>query len=92
MLQFCCCVLPTFADRRLLDHTRTAAGAHLLKSTLLQPPADLATIALRQQAVQKLLEDGEMAESLRAVLDKLPRDLDKYGVMQGFGLSLLGKG
>ena len=61
---------------RLLDGTRTRAGAQLLRANLLQPLRDEPTLEARYDALQELQEDEELAACLDACLAGLPRNLD----------------
>eukprot|EP01134_Creolimax_fragrantissima_P004626 CFRG4626T1 len=58
-----------------LDRTSTPGGARLLRMNILQPSTDIATIRIRQESVQELLENEEMFEMLQSVLDRF-LDLD----------------
>lgn len=60
-----------------VNHTRTSVGARLLRSTLMSPPASMATITTRLDSVDELL-DGASTTMYR-ILDLLPRfpDLDR---------------
>jgi DNA mismatch repair protein MutS len=60
----------------VLDRTRTAMGARLLRRWLLRPLLDPAGIAARQDAVGTLVEDPELRGSLRARLGRV-RDLER---------------
>eukprot|EP00955_Chlamydomonas_euryale_P056888 356594-Chlamydomonas_euryale.AAC.7 len=61
----------------LLQHTRTTAGARLLRSSLLQPITDIATLEARYDCLQELLDNEEQAMDAEQCLNALPRDLDK---------------
>ncbi|KXZ43062.1 hypothetical protein GPECTOR_105g94 [Gonium pectorale] len=56
---------------------RTRAGVRLLRSSLLQPLADEATLNMRYDTIEELLAEETMAFDLGQVLALLPRDLDK---------------
>jgi DNA mismatch repair protein MutS len=60
----------------VLDRTRTAMGARLLRRWLLHPLLDPARIVVRQDAVATLVEDPELRGSLRARLGRV-RDLER---------------
>ncbi len=64
----------------MLNRCHTKAGARLLKANLLQPPAHLNTIHLRQQALGELLagDDAAMLCDVRAALSKVPGTVDRY--------------
>lgn len=64
---------------RLLNRTKTKAGARLLRANLLQPLRDIATLNLRLDAVQELLGRDELAGNVAACLGQLPPDLDRQG-------------
>ena len=64
----------------MLDGTRTKCGARLLRASLLQPLRDVATLNERYSCVGELLEDEEMAFNVAACLQKLPKDLDRWGL------------
>jgi hypothetical protein len=65
----------------LLNQTKTAMGARLLKQRLLRPLRNGGMIAARQECVQMLLQDAGMLEGLREAPENLLRfpDLDKLG-------------
>lgn len=44
----------------VLNHTKTVQGERLLRTNILQPPADVETINLRQQVVTELLNSEKM--------------------------------
>jgi DNA mismatch repair protein MutS len=82
----------------VLDRTRTAMGARLLRRWLLRPLLDPARIAVRQDALATLVEDPELRGSLRARLGRV-RDLERSATrvsagraapreLLGFGQSL----
>ncbi len=60
----------------VLDHTVTPMGARLLRSWLDQPLTDLAMIRERHDAVQSLVDDYELAETLRERLRAI-RDMER---------------
>jgi DNA mismatch repair protein MutS len=60
----------------LLDKTRTAMGARLLKEWLLYPLVDMARISGRHEAVGSLVDDVIIRDSLREQLDGV-RDLER---------------
>ena len=55
----------------VLDHTKTRTGGRLLRSELLQPPCDVDTITVRQEAVAALIEAPETLGHLVNVLQKI---------------------
>ena len=59
-----------------LDRTVTASGARLLERRLSSPSLDLALIRSRLDAVQLMLDRGDVATKLRDALRKVP-DLDR---------------
>ena len=61
----------------MLDRTKTKCGARLLRANLLQPLRDIATLALRYDCVEELMQDDELAFNVSACLAQLPKDLDK---------------
>eukprot|EP00891_Asterochloris_glomerata_P002051 jgi/Astpho2/2051/Aster-00547 len=62
---------------RLMNRTKTKCGAKLLRANLLQPLTDLPTISLRQDAIQELCGNTELASDLKEMLGQLPPDLDR---------------
>lgn len=56
--------------------TKTRAGSRLLRRSLLEPPAELSTITLRQDSVAELSSKEEMYFNIVAVLSKFP-DLER---------------
>ncbi|XP_045212131.2 mutS protein homolog 4-like isoform X2 [Mercenaria mercenaria] len=54
----------------ILNYTKTVAGARLLRSNILQPPSDIDTITLRQDAVSELIEKPEIFYNLEAVIGR----------------------
>ena len=74
-----CCVLDMMSgvQHRFLNHTKTSGGARLLRANLLQPLTSLATIRLRQEAVQELVGNDNLAFSVTQALAVLPKDLDR---------------
>ena len=62
---------------RLLDRTRTRAGARLLRANLLQPLRDAATLNLRLDAIEELLSVPERLADIGTCLARLPKDLDR---------------
>ncbi|XP_057289940.1 mutS protein homolog 4-like isoform X2 [Hydractinia symbiolongicarpus] len=54
----------------VLNHTKTAGGARLLRSNILQPPCDLCTIESRYDCVDELIEKEELFLNLQAVLGR----------------------
>ncbi|MCC8191152.1 MAG: DNA mismatch repair protein MutS, partial [Planctomycetes bacterium] len=55
----------------ILDHTLTGPGSRLLRQWLLAPPARLAPIHRRQEAVAELLADDDKRGALRERLDRM---------------------
>jgi DNA mismatch repair protein MutS len=60
----------------VVDETRTAMGARLLRRWLLRPLSDVAAIWARQEAVAELFEDGRRRRELREALSRI-RDLER---------------
>ncbi|XP_068214215.1 mutS protein homolog 4-like [Palaemon carinicauda] len=58
-----------------LKHTRTLGGARLLRASLLQPHADVATITSRHNALQYLVENPDLFFTLQSILGRFP-DID----------------
>jgi DNA mismatch repair protein MSH4 len=54
----------------VLNHTKTALGARLLRSNLLQPPSDVETISLRLDCVAELIEKEDLYFNLQDVLSR----------------------
>ena len=54
----------------VLNHTRTAAGARMLRVNLLQPPTNLQQIQLRQNVVQSLCDNDVLLQQLTHVLQR----------------------
>ena len=52
----------------VLDHTKTAMGARLLRQTIEQPSLDVEEIICRQDAVEELFNDHILREELREYL------------------------
>ncbi|KAJ1959774.1 MutS protein msh4, partial [Dipsacomyces acuminosporus] len=63
----------TFYDA--INHTQTKMGGRLLRSSILQPSADLSTIFARQSAVTQLLDSEELFFFLSSNLSTFP-DID----------------
>lgn len=61
----------------LLNKTRTAAGARLLKTLLVQPLRCAATLDARLDALAELLSDEGLFAAAAAALARLPRALDR---------------
>jgi len=59
-----------------IDRTVTGAGARLLNDWLAAPLTDAAAIAARQEAVQYLLQEGQLRGDLREALRRAP-DLER---------------
>ncbi|KAG2441521.1 hypothetical protein HXX76_003143 [Chlamydomonas incerta] len=65
-------------QRLLGAGVRTRAGARLLRSSLLQPLADVASLDMRYDTVGELMADGgRLAFDAGQVLSQLPPDLDR---------------
>jgi len=60
----------------LLNYTKTAGGARLLRSNILQPPCDLSTIMDRFDSVEELTEKEELFLNLKSVISKF-NDVDQ---------------
>jgi DNA mismatch repair protein MutS len=70
----------------VIDRTRTAAGARLLRARLAAPLTDIAAINKRLDAVQFLGEDGALREELKTALAHAPdlqRSLARLGLGRG---------
>jgi DNA mismatch repair protein MSH4 len=61
---------------KMLNSTKTAAGARLLRGSLLQPLTDIATIEGRLDCVEELLQQPEMLAHVQDALGQLPKKLD----------------
>ena len=55
-----------------IDRTVSAGGGRLLAQWLAAPSTDLAAIRARHEAVQRLVEDGDLRDALRARLRRVP--------------------
>ena len=62
---------------RFLNHTKTVGGARLLRANLLQPLTCLATLRMRQDAVQDLVGNDDLAFTVGQGLNQMPKDLDR---------------
>ena len=76
-------------DRRgsllwVLDKTRTAMGARLLRHWLLEPSVDVATIEARQDAVGHLVEDLMLRSELRSHIGQV-YDLERLATKIVYG-------
>ncbi|MAJ28341.1 DNA mismatch repair protein MutS [bacterium TMED181] len=60
----------------LLDKTRTAMGARLLREWIQSPLADAPPIRSRQSAISGLVRDKDLRDSLRSVLSEV-RDIER---------------
>ncbi len=61
-----------------LDQTSTVPGARLLRTNVLQPLTSVATLEMRLDAVQELLESPHLSLQLVELLEqRLPKNLDK---------------
>lgn len=63
---------------RYLNHTKTRGGARLLRANLLQPLTSLDTVRMRQDAIQELVGNDDLAFSLGQGLSQIPKDLDRF--------------
>ena len=70
---------------RLMNRTKTKCGAKLLRANLLQPLTDLATISLRQDAIQEMCGNTELGSDLKEMLGQLPPDLDRWATSIAVG-------
>ncbi|XP_028395701.1 mutS protein homolog 4-like [Dendronephthya gigantea] len=64
----------------VMNHTKTAAGARMLRSNILQPPSDVGTINTRLDCVTELLEKEEEFYTLQSVLARF-LDVDHITTM-----------
>lgn len=71
---FCFCIA---LSCRFLNHSKTLGGARLLRANLLQPLTSLETVRMRQDAVQELISDNDLAFTLGQGLSQMPKDLDR---------------
>ncbi|DBA95622.1 TPA: hypothetical protein ACH3X3_013469 [Trebouxia sp. C0006] len=62
---------------RFLNYTKTVGGARLLRANLLQPLTSLDTLRMRQDAVQELVSNGDLAFTVGQGLSQMPKDLDR---------------
>lgn len=62
---------------RFLNYTKTVGGARLLRANLLQPLTSLDTLHMRQDAVQELVNNGDLAFTVGQGLSQMPKDLDR---------------
>ena len=69
---------------RLLDKTKTRAGARLLRANLLQPLRDIGTLNLRYDCIEELLAQDELLGNIGACLAQLPHDLDRQAILAMF--------
>ncbi|KAE8739731.1 hypothetical protein FOCC_FOCC014775, partial [Frankliniella occidentalis] len=56
----------------IMDHCCTHGGSRLLRASLLHPPCSLPIITSRQDGVQEMLENSEMAQKIREILKEMP--------------------
>lgn len=70
-------VLELSLNYRFMNHTKTSGGARLLRANLLQPLTSLATIRMRQEAVQEFIGNDDLSVNVTQALSILPKDLDK---------------
>ncbi len=68
---------PPWFCYRLLNCTKTVGGARLLRANLLQPLTSLDTLQVRQDAVQELVSNDDLAFSIGQGLSQMPKDLDR---------------
>ncbi|KAL4241059.1 MutS protein msh4 [Mactra antiquata] len=54
----------------ILNFTKTASGARLLRSNILQPLSDIDTITMRQDIVSELIEKPDIFYNLQAVISR----------------------
>ncbi len=69
---------------RFLNYTKTVGGARLLRANLLQPLTSLDTLHMRQDAVQELVSNDDLAFTIGQGLTQMPKDLGRsalYAVM-----------
>ncbi|KYR01202.1 hypothetical protein DLAC_02319 [Tieghemostelium lacteum] len=59
-----------------INHTKTPQGSRLLISNIVQPPNDISTIRLRQDAIKEILKNERSFFSLLPMLSKIP-DIDR---------------
>ena len=52
-------------------------GARLLRANLLQPLTSLDSLRMRQDAVQELVSNDDLAFAIRQGLSQMPKDLDR---------------
>ena len=69
---------------RVLDRTRTAMGARLLRSRILQPLLDLPEIEARLEAVSELVDQRRRRDALREALGGV-RDLERLSARLATG-------
>lgn len=69
MHEWCC---------RFLNQTKTVGGARLLRANLLQPLTSLETLRMRQDAVQELVGNDDLAFTVGQGLSQMPKDLDRW--------------
>jgi len=62
---------------RFLNYTKTVGGARLLRANLLQPLTSLDTLRMRQDAVQELVSNDDLAFTIGQGLSQMPKDLDR---------------
>lgn len=60
-----------------MDCCATKCGSQLLRINLLQPLTDLATINLRLNTVQELVDAPTVLADIHSLLSQLPVNLDK---------------
>ena len=65
---------------RFLNHTKTRGGARLLRANLLQPLTSLDTVRMRQDAIQELVGNDDLAFTLGQGLAQMPKDLDRCAI------------
>lgn len=69
---------------KVLDYTRTPMGGRLFRRWLETPLAEVAAIAKRQEAVEKLVEDRLMAAELQSIMGSI-RDLERLSTRAAYG-------
>lgn len=70
----------------LLDRTRTAMGGRLLRSWLLHPLKDVASIRARQDAIEELIENRELRQKLQDLFNEV-YDLERLMVRVSLGVA-----
>ncbi|MFQ6002960.1 MAG: DNA mismatch repair protein MutS [Candidatus Zixiibacteriota bacterium] len=68
----------------LLNRTKTAMGARLLKSWIIQPLLNVGRIIERQDAVEELFKDHDLSDSLEKKIKRIA-DLERLSGKIGYG-------